>query len=514
MKRLTSLSAVAMAATLVLAACGSESDGGADGAAESLRVALDLDMSIKDPQMVNDLPNLWINGNVNENLFKPDFSGETQEAVPSLATGWETNGEESWTVTLQEGVEFTNGEPFNAEAAKYSIDRFVDPATGTGHAGFVRVASVEVVDDYTIAIETDGPFPDLIRSLYTVAMVPPELVQDDPESFKEKPVGTGPYMIEDGATPDRLTLTKNPDYWNADNVEFVADEVVLNYIPETASRVAALQAGEVDVATRIPLESAESVPATETTPATENLSLRLNSENGVFTDPRMREAVQIGTDVEAIRQSLYTDESSGSAYCQFATPQVFGFNPELETPPVDVERARQLIAEAGMEGAEVTIVGAEGRYPKGNEVVQAVAAQWTDLGLDAQVEIVPDDAWLAAVLGEETDGEYVHEGHDAIILDVSAFNLTAIEPLTTALTQGGVDTFPHDEFPEARELLEQASTELDPAEQESILQELAEVVCSAHGTLFIGNLNVIWGVAEGVDIAPQPGGRVRLAEDK
>ena len=517
------LVAVALASAGLVAGCGSsgDSDNAKDDSkstdaktSEKFALGVSYDLGNLDPHAGEDVSTQMLFHNIAQTLVEPDFEGNTPKTKPMLAKSFTQDDDTTWTFKLQDGVKFSNGEVFDAEAAKSSIERYLDPATQSAHASFLKVKTMTVVDPTTLEIKTDGPSPDLTRALYDVAMVPPKAVKDDPEGFTKKPIGTGPYVVSE-ATPDRLTMTINPDYWNKANATPRAKTITVEPRPEAATRVAAVQAGEVDVVNSVPLESIEQLPAAPHVPANENLQLRLNATDGVFQDAKMREAVLIGTDTEKIRTSLYTDEHSRAPQCQHAPPQAFGFNPDLQPAAIDTDKAKTLIKEAGYNGEKVTIIGAQGHYPKGDEAVQAIEGEWKELGLNVELKILPTDAWIKPLFGEERGGETVHKGHDAIIVGLSAFALTAIEPMQTAVDQGAqLETFPHDDNPEVQPLLDKAREELDPDKQEALLKELGEKICASNGFMFIANYDAIWGTKEGVDFKPRPDARVILDTPK
>ncbi len=501
-------------ASLALAACGG--GGAADtssGPQSTLKVAVSFSIGSLDPQQASDLADSVLSHNVSQALVEPSFAGDTATTVPMLAKSWTQDNATTWTFHLQTGVKFSNGEPFDAAAAKYSIDRFLDPKTQAGHAGFLKIKSTAVVDPSTLRITTDGPFPDILRGLYAVGMVPPKLTAGDPDAFAKKPVGTGPFEIEN-SSQDEITLTANPTYWNKAHSTLVAQTVVLESRPEDATRVAALSSGEVDMAQDIPLESLSQVPSTASVPANENLMLILNGQNGVFTNEKIREAVAIGTDVNEIRKSIYSDDHSRDTQCQVAPKFTVGFNPSLTTPAFDADKAKELIQESGYSGQTVTMIGPKGHYPKGDEVIQAVAAQWQSLGLKVKLELLPEDAWLKLSLGEQQGDKAVHQGFDADLAAVGAFSLTAAEPLTSLLGGGPFDMFPHDQYPQISQQLSKVQQDADAPTQSTDLQELAAEVCDSHAFLPVVNYDRIWGLKKGEQFTFRPDARIMLDKEE
>lgn len=476
-------------------ATGTEDSGTAGGPIEELTVAIGTDFPDFDPQSGSYLANTVFFDNVGEPLVQGD--GETTELYPALAESWELVDDTTWEFKLREGVTFHNGEPFNAEAAKFSIDRMRDPATESAHIGYFEpITDVEVTDEYTIHVKSEGPAPDIPRSMTALMMVPPEHTQSSKEAIGEEPIGTGPYVF-DSATQDSITLTRNAEYWN-DEVDAQAESVTILSRPEAASRVSALQAGEIDIAWDVPVEQADSVPQTLSAALREIAALRLNGHNGLLTDQRIREAIMLSSDEDAIRTALFTDEYSAPPKCQWAPEGVFGHNPDLENPEYDPEEARRLVEEAGAEGETIVLAAPAGRYPKGEEFVEALALEIEKTGLKVELDIRDYESWLEVLLGEEEGDEVVHNV-DAIFVGINSFQGTVLEPFGTIMrAESRLGSFPHDEYPRFQELVLEAEQTLDDDERERLLQEASAVACEARAVDFLYNYDMIWGAREGI----------------
>ena len=174
-----------------------------------------------------------VGNHIQQTLLDYDHSMTLQ---PNLAVSWEQIEPTVWQYKLREGVQFSNGEPFNADQVKFSFDRVMAPDSDSMRKGETRyVSSVEVVDDYTVNFHTDGIIP--LFDLYVTAKFPivPEayITENDAEHFASNPIGTGPYVLEEWVKDDHITLRKNPTYWGE---EPKIDVITFLTVPDIASR--------------------------------------------------------------------------------------------------------------------------------------------------------------------------------------------------------------------------------------------------------------------------------------
>lgn len=401
-------------------------------AQRSLTVAQGTAPDTLDAQRSTVQQTLNVSYHINEPLFQLDYA--TSDITPLLGKSLVAVDDTTWEVKLQEGVTFTNGEPFNAEAVRYSLLRVSKPELKSPATIYVRpIADVAVVDEYTVRIVTDGPAPALPLYLTRIAMVPPAYIEEvGDDAFGQNPVGTGPFKLVRWVKDDRVVLAANADYWRG---EPELDQVTFVSIPETATRMAALQTGEADIVTQV---SVDQVPLLERSgivvapvPGLRLMMIAITLDGEPDSTPlydvRVRRALNYAVDQQAIVDDIlggYGKVLEGQAL----SSEYFGFNPDLKAYPYDPERARELLAEAGYTAQNplsITIYGPQGRYLRDSEVLQAVGGQLREAGIDADVEVlewglfinrllakdfdtaafwgastVPDaDAWLAAMLG-------------------------------------------------------------------------------------------------------------------
>src|SRR2546427_197876 len=199
----------------------------------------------------------WTTNNMLEHIYDRllDRDAKTLKPRPMLATGWKIVNDTTWEFALRQGVKFHNGEPFNAQSVKATLEYALDPATKSHYAAsayWKPVKEVQIVNDYTVRLVTEKPWPSLIdhASLTNSLMMPAKALKEQgAQALAQKPLGTGPFKFVEWKRDDRLVLERNPDYWQgpAD-----VSRVTFRFIPEFSARLAALLSGEIDVMKDVP----------------------------------------------------------------------------------------------------------------------------------------------------------------------------------------------------------------------------------------------------------------------
>ncbi|MCB0157277.1 MAG: hypothetical protein KDD83_04040, partial [Caldilineaceae bacterium] len=229
-------------------AAAPEAAAPAEAAATSggtLVIARPTDAVGLDPKVETTSPGNWVMSNLYENLVKLDTDLTFQ---PALAESWEQVEPDRWRFNLRQGVKFHDGTDFNADAVKFSIERIKNPDDPGRSASNLRpIIAVEVVDDYTVDIVTDGaygPLLNIMSLVYATGIVSPAAVEQYGEDFTRNPVGTGPFKFVEWRTNDQIVIERNDDYWGD---PAPLDQVVYRVIPEESARMLALDTGEVQM---------------------------------------------------------------------------------------------------------------------------------------------------------------------------------------------------------------------------------------------------------------------------
>jgi peptide/nickel transport system substrate-binding protein len=397
---------LAVATATSLAACGG-GDGGSGGnsqsASDTLTVALGADAAPTgyDPLLYSQGQFQFFAG-LYDALFVTDEKGEAQ---PSLATDFENNAENTQTtLTLAEGVTFTDGSELDAELVKANLDRRSDPdlegygSIAPGQAS--EITDVTVSDPQTVVITWAQPQAQPQNNLVdTAGVIVGADAAADPDSLETTPDGSGAYTLNEGETTraSKYTLDKNAEAWNAD--EWTYDTIVFNVITDPQALANAVVSGQADVGyaldpTTIELvESRQSIVKSGGTIVGFPVADKTGATNPAFAEESARQAIGYAID----RESLVEDLHPGAR----ATSQLFpesatGFDPALDEEfAYDPDRARELLAEAGVpDGFEMnlTVLG------QPTEDMVAIQGQLAEVGITLNfVNATSTDQVFAAV---------------------------------------------------------------------------------------------------------------------
>ena len=303
-----------------------------------------------------------------------------------------------WEIKLRPGVKFHNGEEFNADSVKFSLERLINPANKLrGSSSFGPLDHVEVVDAYTVRVHTKKPWPIFVNAMgfRQAAMYPPkEYAGKDTAAISKSPIGTGPYKFVRWSKDEEIMLDAFPGYWRG---EPKIKTVVFRPIPDDAVRVAALQNGEVDVAVNIPPHLATIIGNhpklfLSTAPSIRTIQLMIYTHQfdnqhklvgpyqGPTADKRVRQAIASAIDADEIIKGVLDGKAVRVA--TMLTSMHFGFDPSLKPVKQDLGRTKKLLAEAGFPGGvDIVLNGPQGRYVRDKEVAEAVSGQLTKAGI-------------------------------------------------------------------------------------------------------------------------------------
>lgn len=385
-RRGLNLSRALFGAVLVVALVGSAAQ--AAPPSDRLVVAQGTDPVALDVTQHREVPTYNVTMNIFDGLLhkRPDGSFEG-----GLATSWRRLDDTTWELDLRRGVRFHNGEPFTAEAVRFTLERIVNPDYRSARrTGYLFVQDLEVVDDFRVRLRTTRPYPLTEALLAELQIVPPRYyAQVGPDGFNRHPIGTGPYRFVRWVKDTVVELEANPEYWRGapafGRLEF-------RPIPNPVTRVASLIAGEADVIVNVPPPLIAQVDASTTArvkvvDGARVIYVGLNTKlDSPLKDRRVRQALNYAVDVPSIVKGVL--QGLGTPTSTLLTAVDFGFSPDVQPYPYDPARARQLLAEAGYpNGFETTLQTPSGRYLNDLQVAQAIAAQLEAVGVKVKIEV-------------------------------------------------------------------------------------------------------------------------------
>ncbi|MDZ5695661.1 ABC transporter substrate-binding protein [Chelativorans sp. M5D2P16] len=469
--------------------------------------------SPQDPGSWDPIDTFLVNwASVSTNIFDGlTYRGPDLKLVPALATSWEELDEgQRIRFTLREGVTFHNGEPFNAEAVKFTFDRLLgeEGSKGPQQSNYVAVENVEVIDDFTVDFHLKEPDPVLLTKLagYGAMIVPPDYIEEHgDEHFNTHPVGTGPFKFVSYEPREEIRLEAFADHWGGAPK---LDTVTYRFIPEPATAVAELQAGRVDIVIppTIPIGM---IPTIENDPDLDLVSvtsptveaLRFNTESGITADERVRKAIIMAIDRQAIIDSILAGQAEPIASFQGALS--FGHDPEMEPLPFDPAEAKRLLSEAGVEPGTQIQIDVRGNDSTFGEVAQAVAAYLQAVGINATIRPYETNVLLNDIIPAGRTGVMFQQKWGGWTFD---YDNTAYLMYHT-----GERWNPYDSDPELDRMLEAQRSITDRAEREEMLQEIARYTADRALEIPLYNINALYGVNKRVEnFEAAPDSRLRL----
>jgi peptide/nickel transport system substrate-binding protein len=479
----------ALVGAIIAAGCGDDADdtvAASDGS--GITIALGSEPTTLDPQIREDGGERAVNDNIYETLVARDSDGEL---VPGLAAEMPTQIDDvTWEVTLNEGIEFHNGEPLDADAVVASFERIIDPELASEQESFFEgITAIETVDETTVQFTTDGPDPVFPSRLYWIKVVAPEHSQSD--DFAQNPVGTGPYQFVEWNRGENVIIEANPDYWG--DSKPTIEQVTYRFISEPGTRLSGLLSGEFDLIVNLLPEDADRAPQVANVQGLEHPVMILNSMEGPTADLDVRQAMNYAVDKDAIAQELYGGFAEVDQ-CQVLSPSYFGFNADLEAYPYDPDMASELIEDAGAAGETISVVSTSGRWLKDREITEAVANYWTEAGLQVDVQFYEFDEYLDRLFDPETRAP-------AIFVTTSNELLDAARVTGAYYAMGGVGASNDDE--ELADLLDQARVETDEDARQDLYAQATERACDEAYFTFLLNIEDIYGMSERLDWEPR-----------
>ena len=359
-------------------------------AAQTLRIGLAEDPDVLDPT----LSRTFVSGIVRTALCDKLFDiGLELEIVPQLATKWEwTADKQGLVISLRSNVKFHDGEPFDAAAVKYSIERHLTMPGSTRKRDISAISGVEIIDDHTAKLQLSAAFAPLLAQLAGPAgtIISPKAARAAGETFGSQPVCAGPFKFVERVAQDRIVVERFAGYWDNDRIKI--DRIVYLPIPDSTVRLANLQSGGLDLT---------QVAATDLDTVRKDPGLKLAAVNGIGysgisinvangerstlplgRDARVRQALELSIDREALNQVVFNGENQPGN--QWVSPTNPYYVKEFPIPTRDVAKARALLAAASAPNPIITLTATNN--PVVLQTAQVIQAMAKESGFDIRIQ--------------------------------------------------------------------------------------------------------------------------------
>ena len=490
--------------------------------AETFRWAFQGDVGTLDPHGLFETMTLGFQGNIYDGLVDRD---KDLNLTPALAVSWENIEPNRWRFKLREGVKFHNGNDFNADDVVFSVERIRSEGSDLKVVAAL-IESVEKVDDYTVDLVTPGPDPILPLQLEIFYIMDKEWSEehgttnatnvkgDDQGNYANLNAnGTGPFMVTERQPDVKTVLVENPNWWGTKDGNVT--EAVFTPIGQDATRVAALIAGDVDMAYPVPvqdwerLEKAEGVrPLTGAEARTiflgfdqdrdELLYSNVKGKNP-FKDVRVRQAFYQAIDINAIQKKVMRDASRPAGL--MIAPQINGWTEAVDQRlSYDPEAAKALLAEAGYpDGFQVTMDCPNDRYVNDERICQAVASMLAKIGVTVDLLAQTKSKYFGKVLAQN--------GYDTsfFLLGWTPSTFDAHNPIAslTACRKDNLGAFNLGGYCNDRvhELAGLIRAETDQARRQAYIDEAFIIHRDEVGHIPLHQQPLSWGVRDNVEVA-------------
>jgi len=436
--------------------------------AKTLVVCDDVqDPATLDPQKEFSEKNHTLVQQIFEGLVRFDADGNIE---PALATEWKRLDDRTIQFKLREGVSFHNGEPFDAASVKFSIDRYLNPATGFPAFGFIdSIDHVDVVDDRVVNLVTKYPDGLLLNRLAGfIVMVPPKYYREQPEEvLRTKPVGSGAFMFDRWNAGESIVLRANPSYWKKGYPK--VERLMFRFFP-LEKQVNALLNGDIDVLTSLPGTKTLDVQKSSQTyvikkPTFYTVAGNFNVSRRPLSDKNVRQAINLAIDRAALVR--YDILGNGLPIATLSLPGETGHDAKLAPYPYDPRKAKALLTEAGYgSGLELNVLLKTNAERTGHIIAQELEQVGVHMNLtlvtDAQLfeQLKQRDRWDVAIYDVPDPMYHAFFIRSIFLSGRSPFSLAAI-PAVDARIGALVQT-------------------LDPESQRRLSEELDDYVHSEY----------------------------------
>ncbi len=375
--------------------------------AQTLRIALREDPDILDPTLARSYVGRIVFGGLCDKLF--DLN-EKLEIVPQLATSYEWSDPKTLVLHLRQGVTFQNGEPFDAAAVKYSLERHLTMQASFRRSEISTIDHVEIVDPGTVRIALKVPTSPLLAQFTDRSGIiyPPKATEAAGKDFGQHPICSGPFQFTERVAQDRIVLDRFPGYWDARNIHF--DKVIYRPMPDSAVLTANLRAGSVDLAERVlPTDVAAIKADTKlrivTSPALGYEGITFNIANGdrskapINQSALLRQAFEAAIDRQALVDVVFAGMYQPNA--QAVSPASPFYVPDAAPLARDLARAKALVKQSGVP-TPIPVSMNVPNTPDRTQQAEVIQAMVREAGFELKINLIE----FASSLSAATQGSF------------------------------------------------------------------------------------------------------------
>ncbi|MCP4749242.1 MAG: ABC transporter substrate-binding protein [Desulfobacteraceae bacterium] len=373
----------------ITAASGASGASGAM-AASTITIVTDSPPITMDPSGSYTDSNMGFMANIFDGLT--ERKGENGELKPALAVKWERKDDLSWKFWLRKGVKFHNGNDFTATDVKFSFERLKKPEVSKFTDFGNQIASIDIIDDYTLEIKTTSSLHWFVQQLHMLFIVDKESSEKRNQGdMGQKPIGTGAYKFKEWIKGSYLKLTVNNEYWAG---KPSIDDITFRAITETATRFAALVSGKADIMGGVPVAMYDRVASNSklkivSRPARRAIFLMLGNKPGTpLADAQVRKAIAMAINEDEIITKIMRGQAFKAS--QVPDSMTIGYNPDIRRIEYNPSEAKKLLKQAGYaNGFDMTLSGPNNRYVQDSKIAEAVVKYLAKIGINAKLDVKP-----------------------------------------------------------------------------------------------------------------------------